>query len=121
MTGPNEKGHVFGTILVNLEAHKIIDLLPDRTADTLASWLDTTQSKLEFVTRDRAGAFAEAVRRSAPSAVQVADRFDLLKNLTEVVERVLSRQQTALHDAAEAVLQQQQTSRAIGASTPRSV
>jgi transposase len=116
------KGHVFGTILVNLEAHKVIDLLPDRTADTLATWLDTTQSKLEFVTRDRAGAFAEAVRRSAPSAVQVADRFHLLKNLTEVVERVLSRQQTALHAAAEAVLQQQQqTSRAIGASTPRSV
>ena len=114
------KGHIFGTILVNLEAHKVIDLLPDRTTATLATWLET-QPRLEFVARDRAGAFAEAVRRAAPSAVQVADRFHLLKNLTDVVERVLSRQQSALHAAAEAVLQQHQTSHAAGASTPRPV
>jgi transposase len=114
------KGHIFGTILVNLQAHKVIDLLPDRRAATLATWLES-QTKLEIVTRDRAGAFAEALRRAAPSAVQVADRFHLLKNLTEVVERVLSRQQGALHLAAEAVLLQQQTSRVVGVSTPRPV
>jgi transposase len=112
------KGHIFGTILVNLEAHKVIDLLPDRTAVSLATWLKT-QAKLEVVTRDRAGAFAEAIRRSAPNAVQVADRFHLLKNLTDVVERVLSRQPAALHAAAEAVLQHQRTIHVTGASAPK--
>jgi len=112
------KGHIFGTILVNLQAHKVIDLLPDRTADGLATWLDG-QSTIEFVTRDRAGAYAEAVRRGAPTAVQVADRFHVLKNLTDVVERVLSRQQGALHAAAEAVLQQQQATRVVSAPIPK--
>jgi transposase len=111
------KGHIFGTILVNLEAHKVIDLLPDRTADSLATWLES-QSTIEFVTRDRAGAFAEAVRRGAPTAVQVADRFHVLKNLTDLVERVLSRQQSALHAAAEAILQQQQAAQAVSAPMP---
>jgi len=118
------KGHIFGTILVNLEAHKVIDLLPDRTANGLATWLES-QSTIEVVTRDRAGAYAEAVRRGAPTAVQVADRFHVLKNLTEVVERVLSRQHGALHAAAEAVLQQQQqqqqATRAVSTSTPTAV
>jgi transposase len=111
------KGHVFGTILVNLRTHKVIDLLPDRTADGLATWLES-QSTIEFVTRDRAGAYAEAVRRGAPTAVQVADRFHVLKNLTDVVERVLTRQQGALHVAAEAVLQQQLAAQAASASIP---
>jgi transposase len=99
------KGHVFGTILVDLEAHRIIDLLPDRTADAVAGWL-AGQSTIAFVTRDRAGAYAEAVRRAAPLAVQVADRFHVLKNLTDVVERVLSRYQPELHATARAVLEQ---------------
>jgi transposase len=68
------KGHVFGTILVDLEPHKIIDLLPDRTADGVAGWL-ARQSAIEFVTRDRAGAYAGAVRRAAPLAVQVGGSF----------------------------------------------
>jgi transposase len=111
------KGHIFGTILVDLDAHKVIDLLPDRTADGLATWLES-QSTIAFVTRDRAGAYAEAVRRGAPMAVQVADRFHVLKNLTDVVERVLSRQHGALHAAAEAVLQQQQATQMVSAWSP---
>ena len=111
------KGHIFGTILVNLEAHKVIDLLPDRTADGLVTWLES-QSTIEFVTRDRAGAYAEAVRRGAPTAVQVADRFHVLKNLTDVVERVVSRQQGALHAAAEAVVQQQQAIHTVSTPIP---
>jgi transposase len=100
------KGHVFGTILVDLEAHRIIDLLPDRTADGVAAWL-AQQSTVSFVTRDRAGAYAEAVRRAAPLAVQIADRFHVLKNLTDVVERVFSRHLPVLHAAAGSVLEQQ--------------
>ena len=100
------KGHVFGTILVDLEARRIIDLLPDRTADGVASWL-ARQSTIAFVTRDRAGAYAEAVRRAAPLAVQVADRFHVLKNLTDLVERILNRHQLVLQAAARTVFEQQ--------------
>jgi transposase len=99
------KGHVFGTILVDLVAHRIIDLLPDRTADGVAGRL-ARQSTIQFVTRDRAGAYAEAVRRAAPAAVQVADRFHVLKNLTDVVEKILSRHQPVLHAAARSVFEQ---------------
>jgi len=95
------KGHDFGTILVDLEAHKVLDLLPDRTAATQATWLPT-HPELEIVSRDRASAYAEGVRQGAPHAIQVADRFHLLKNLVEVLERALTRHHAALRAAAEA-------------------
>jgi transposase len=89
------RGRTFGTILVDLEARAVIDLLPDRTADTLAAWL-AGHPEVEVVTRDRAGAYAEGIRRGAPQATQVADRFHLEKNLTEALERYLVRTQPPL-------------------------
>jgi transposase len=99
------KGHDFGTILVNLESHDIIDLLPDRTAATLATWLGE-HPEVEIVSRDRAGAYADGVRRGAPQAIQVADRFHLLKNLTELLERTLTRYHVTLRAAAQAAAAQ---------------
>jgi transposase len=98
------KGQAFGTILVDLEAHRVLDLLPDRTAATLAAWLGR-HPEVEIVRRDRAGAYAEGVRQGAPQARQVADRFHVLKNLTEAMERALSRHHRALRAAAAAVAQ----------------
>jgi transposase len=96
------KGRDFGTILVDLEQQRIIDLLPDRTADTLAAWL-RGHPELEVVSRDRAGAYAEGIRQGAPQAQQVADRFHLHKNATGALERYLIRQHAALRQAAGAV------------------
>jgi transposase len=96
------KGRSYGTILVDLEQHQVIDLLPDRTSDTLAAWLGQ-HPEIEIVSRDRAGAYADGVRRGAPQAIQVADRFHIQKNLTEVMERVLVRHHAALRAAAETV------------------
>src|SRR5215207_3457979 len=91
------KGHRYGTILVDLEQHRLVDLLPDRTAATLASWLQHRPG-VKIVGRDRSGTYAEGAARGAPDAVQVADRFHLAKNLGEVVVDVLKRHRADLRE-----------------------
>jgi transposase len=84
------RGRTYGTILVDLERRRVVDLLPDRSAATLASWLAAREG-VQVIARDRGGEYADGARRGAPAAVQVADRFHLLRNLGEVVGRVLRR------------------------------
>jgi transposase len=94
------KGRTYGTILVNLETHEVIDLLPDRTAQTLAAWL-VRHPDIEIISRDRAGAYAEGARTGAPQAVQIADRFHLDKNVTEALERYLLHHHRSLRQAGQ--------------------
>jgi transposase len=89
------KGQSYGTILVDLERHQPIDLLPDRESETLEKWL-LAHPGVEIISRDRAGAYAEGARKGAPDALQVADRFHLLCNLTQALQRVLERLGAAL-------------------------
>jgi transposase len=84
------KGRVYGTLLVDLEQHHVIDLLPDRTADTLATWL-RRHPGVEIISRDRSTEYARGASEGAPEAVQVIDRWHLIKNLREAVERLLDR------------------------------
>ena len=78
----------YGTILVDLEKHHVVDLLPDRTAATLTAWLQR-HSGVQIVARDRSMEYALGIKEGAPQAIQVADRWHLLKNLREATERAL--------------------------------
>jgi transposase len=80
----------YGTVLVDLQDHQVVDLLPDRSASSLESWLKAHPG-VQLISRDRAGDYALGARLGAPDAVQVADRFHIQKNLGEVVERIFHR------------------------------
>lgn len=82
------KGQRYGTIVVDLERHRVVDLLADRESDTLTAWL-RTQPQVHTVARDRSTQYAQGITAGAPQAVQVADRWHLPKNLSEMTERVL--------------------------------
>jgi hypothetical protein len=84
------RGKVYGTMLVDLERQRPIELLTDRSAETLAAWLRAHPGG-QIISRDRSTEYAGGASDGAPQAPQVADRWHLLKNLREAVERMLSR------------------------------
>lgn len=93
------RGRIYGTFLVNRERHCPIDLVPGRTAQTVVDWL-RQHPGVEIVSRDRGGAYAEGIRQGAPVAVQVADRFHLLKHRGDALEAFLLRKHAVLRQAA---------------------
>jgi transposase len=89
------KGQSYGTILVDLDKHQVVDLLPDRSVEGLQAWLEKHPG-VEVITRDRSGIYAEAAEQGAANAVQVADRFHLFLNLSTAIERSLEERSREL-------------------------
>jgi transposase len=85
----------YGTILVNLQTRRPLDLLPDRTAEAVKPWL-ASHPEIQLVSRDRASAFADAVSQVLPHATQVADRYHLVQNLREHLQRLLDHKRSSL-------------------------
>lgn len=92
----------YGTLLLDLEQRQVIDLLPDRSQDGFAQWLQR-HPDIRLISRDRGGDYAAAATASAPQAEQIADRFHLLLNAGEVMERYLTREHVNLREAARAL------------------
>lgn len=89
------KGRTYGTLLVDLERRRPLDLLPDRSAATVAAWLHR-RPQITVIARDRSTEYARAATRGAPTAVQVADRWHLLHNMRQALERWLARSHARL-------------------------
>lgn len=93
------KGQRYGTILVDLERHRPIALLPEHASKPIAKWFEDHPT-VEIVARDRASIYAEALAKGVPHAQQVADRWHLTQNLGNALQGLPARHTTALREVA---------------------
>ena len=96
------RGHRHGTIIVDLERRQPIDVLIGRESTIVVDWL-RSHPTVRIVARDRAGAYSDAVQTVNSKVQQVADRWHLVVNMREAIERLLVRQHAKLREAASSL------------------
>ena len=96
-----KKGHTYGTVLVDLERRRVVDLLPERSQESLVAWFERHPgTEVEVATRDRSNIYREGLAKGAPGATHVADRWHLLHNLALTLEEFLLQKRPVLQKAA---------------------
>jgi transposase len=91
------RGQRYGTIVCDLERHRAVELLPERSADALSQWL-RAHPEVEIISRDRADDYIKGASAGAPQALQVADRWHLLRNLRDALRRLVERLPSKVRD-----------------------
>ena len=94
------RGVRYGTIVCDLERRRPIDLLPERSIEAVESWL-VAHPSVQVISRDRGDPYVKGAAAGAPNAVQVADRWHLLKNLREALIRLADRHAASILKAVE--------------------
>ena len=102
------RGQRYGTILVDLDQHRVVDLLPERSSEAFAVWLQS-HPEVEVVSRDRGDYYIKGAQAGAPQALQVADRWHLVHNLQEALVRLIERFGKPLKEAAKLLSSQQES------------
>jgi transposase len=96
-----KKGSTYGTILVDLERHGVVDLLPECSQESLVAWFESHPgAEVEVASRDRSNIYREGLAKGAPGATHVADRWHLLRNLALTLEEYLLQKRPILQKAA---------------------
>src|SRR6266516_3359118 len=90
----------YGTLICDLERSQPLDLLPDRSVETVSAWLKKHPS-IDIVSRDGSSEYASAISKGAPQARQVSDRWHLVKNLAECVSVQLAESLAQLRRAEQ--------------------
>ena len=81
----------YGTVMINLENHLIVDMIPSRDTNVVCNWLKTFHN-IEVISRDGAITYASAATNSHPDVIQISDRFHLIKGLSEVICKYIFRE-----------------------------
>jgi transposase len=96
------RGKRYGTVLVDLEGNKVVDLLPDRDGGSLAAWLQAHPGT-KIIARDRGGAYARGAREGAPNARQVADRWHMLRNCSDILLGAVERRYRLIREIGKSL------------------
>jgi len=96
-----QKGHKYVTVILDKDRDGVIDVLDDRKAETLETWLKTQKtsdlSVLESVSMDMWDPYIKAVRNAVAGAEEkiAFDRFHVSKRVNEALDKVRRREHAA--------------------------
>jgi transposase len=100
-----KKGISYGTLVVDLQQKKVVDLLPDREAQTVENWF-RAKPEVTIVTRDRFSRYATGITNALPEATQITDRWHLLKNMGDALQKLLERKRQGILASQNADIQE---------------